>query len=126
MSKTFTAKIHLDEEQILEVIEAYFGVPKNQVLLKYTSMGAIEYIEIEKEIEVPEKPNTEYIPIPVNPPHDWWNDDWWRNPILHPTITWCGNIPVTLTDTSTHLNAEWTNADALTNTGTTEAKYGGL
>lgn len=121
MSKTFTAKIHLDEEQIREVIAAYFGVPGKKVIVDVDWQG----IEIEKEIEVPEQAKPDYIPIPVNPPHDWWNDDWLKNPILHPTITWCGNIPVTLTDTSTHLNAEWTNADALSNKETTEAILNG-
>lgn len=126
MSKTFTAKIRLDEEQIPEVIAAYFGVSKDKVVVDVDWKG----IEIEKEIEVPEKPNTEYIPIPVNPPHDWWNDDWWRNPILHPAVTWCNNEATTITGgksiTDATLHAEWTNADALTNTETTEAKYGRL
>lgn len=118
MSKTFTAKIRLDEEQIPEVIAAYFGVSKDKVVVDIDWKG----IEIEKEIEVPEKPNTEYIPIPVNPPHDWWNDDWWRNPILHPAVTWRNNEATTITGgksiTDATLHAEWTNADALTNTGT--------
>lgn len=119
MPKTFTAKIRLDEEQILEVIAAYFGVSKNKVVVDIDWQG----IEIEKEIEVPEKPNTEYIPIPVNPPHDWWNDDWWKNPILHPAVTWCNNEATTITGgksiTDATLHAEWINADALTNKETT-------
>lgn len=126
MSKTFTAKIRLDEEQILEVIAAYFGVSKNKVVVDIDWNG----IEIEKEIEVPDKPNTEYIPIPVNPPHDWWNDDWWKNPILHPAVTLCNNEATTITGgksiTDATLHAEWTNADALRNTGMTEEKYDGL
>lgn len=130
MSKTFTAKICLDEEQILGVIAAYFDVPKDRVVLNYTPMGGIDHLEIDKEIEVPDKPNTEFIPIPVNPPHDWWNDDWWKNPILHPVVTWCHNEATTITGgksiTDATLHAEWINADALTNTGTTEGKYGGL
>lgn len=126
MSKTFTAKIRLDEEQILEVIAAYFGVSKNKVVVDIDWNG----IEIEKEIEVPDKPNTEYIPIPVNPPHDWWNDGWWKTPILNPVVTWCKHEATTITGgksiTDATLLAEWTNADALRNTGTTEAKYDGL
>lgn len=68
--------------------------------------------------------------IPVNPPHDWWNDDWWKNPILHPVVTWCNNEATTITGvksiTDATLHAEWTNADALMSTGITEAKYDGL
>ena len=87
MRTSFKAKIQLTEDQVIEVIAAYFGVPKDQVTLKYyTPMGGINYLEIDKEIEVPDKPNTDYIPIPVNPPHDWWNGDWWKNPILHPAV----------------------------------------
>lgn len=124
MSKTFKAKIQLTEDQVIEVIAAYFGVPKDQVTLKYyTPMGGINYLEIDKEIEVPDKPNTDYIPIPVNPPHDWWNDDWWKNPILHPAVTWRNNEATTITGgksiTDATLHAEWTNADALTNKETT-------
>jgi len=115
MSKTFKATIHLDDEQIIEVIAAYFGVDRKNVYVDVDWRG----IEIEKDIDVPDKPSVDYIPVPVNPPRDWWNDDWWKNPILHPAVTWGGNIPVTLTDTSTHLKAEWTNADALTNKETT-------
>lgn len=126
MSKTFKAKIQLTEDQVIEVIAAYFGVERKDVCVLENRKG----IEIAKDINVPDKPNTEYIPIPVNPPRDWWNDDWWRNPILHPVITWCNNEATTITGgksiTDATLHAEWTNADALTNKETTGVINNGL
>lgn len=93
MSKTFTAKIHLDDKQIREVIAAYFGVPEKNVIVDVDWQG----IEIEKEIEVPEQ----------------------AKPILHPAIIGGKSITdETLTRGMVH--AEWTNADALTNAGITE------
>lgn len=126
MSKTFKATIHLDDEQIIEVIAAYFGVDRKNVYVDVDWRG----IEIEKDIDVPDKPSVDYIPIPVNPPRDWWNDDWWRNPILHPVVTWRNNEATTITGgksiTDATLHAEWTNADALTNKETTGVINNGL
>lgn len=98
-NKTYKMKVELNEDQILEALATFFGVSSKNVELKLDHKNCHILVEIEKEMQFPEKEKErEYVYVPMKNYEPW-------DP-MRPNVVWCGTQtnPIDISTSPTAVN----------------------